>query len=103
MKPPVKAADLLQNTDRPEYVPRFLSAQAKKVVLNNQEPSQNVLSILRTPVAGTQDYTVVEIDATAFKDGGVLTIDLWIGSAEAAGAFILFASDSELSVHGRYA
>ena len=95
-----KGSGLAPNTDRPEYVPRFLSAQAKKVVLNDQEPSQNVLSILRTPVAGTQDYTVVEIDATAFKDGGVLTIDLWIGSAEAAGAFILFASDSDFSTDG---
>ena len=27
-------------------------------------------------------------------------IDLWIGSAEAAGAFILFASDSEFSTDG---
>ena len=97
---PSKGSGLTQNTDRPEYVPRFLSAQAKKVVLNDQEPSQDVLSILRTPVAGTQDYTVVDIDATAFKDGGVLTIDLWIGSAEAAGAFILFASDSEFSTDG---
>ena len=97
---PNKGSGLTPNTDRPEYVPRFLSAQAKKVVLSDQEPSQNVLSILRTPVAGTQDYTVVEIDATAFKDGGVLTIDLWIGSAEAAGAFILFASDSEFSTGG---
>ena len=98
--PPSKGSGLTPNTDRPEYVPRFLSAQAKKVVLSDEEPSQNVLSVLRTPVAGTQDYTVVEIDATAFKDGGVLTIDLWIGSAEAAGAFILFASDSELSADG---
>ena len=95
-----KGSGLAPNRDRPEYVPRFLSAQAKKVILSDEEPSQNVLSILRTPVADTQDYTVVEIDATAFKDGGVLTIDLWIGSAEAAGAFILFTSDSELSADG---
>lgn len=97
---PSKGSGISPNTDQPEYVPRFLSAQAKKIVLNDEEPSQQVLSILRTPAAGTQDYTVVEIDATAFKDGGVLTIDLWIGSAEAAGAFILFASDSEFSTDG---
>ena len=30
----------------------------------------------------------------------MLTIDLWMGSAEAAGAFILFASDSEFSTDG---
>ena len=97
---PSKGSGLAPNTDPPEYVPRFLSAQAKKVVLNDEELSQQVLSILRTPAAGTQDYTVVEIDATAFQGGGVLTIDLWIGSAEAAGAFILFASDSEFSMEG---
>ena len=85
------------SVDQSEYVPRFLSAQAKKVILSDEEPSQQVLSVFRTPAADTQDYTVVDIDATAFKTGGVLSIDLWIGSAEAAGAFILFASDSELS------
>ena len=86
--------------DQQEYVPRFLSAQAKNVVLNDDKPSQDILSIFQTPAAGYQDYTIVEIDTTAFKDGGMLTIDLWIGSAEAAGAFILFASDSELSTDG---
>ena len=86
--------------DQQEYVPRFLSAQAKNVVLNDDKPSQDILSIFQTPAAGYQDYTIVEIDATAFKDGGMLTIDLWIGGAEAAGAFILFASDSELSTDG---
>ena len=86
--------------DQQEYVPRFLSAQAKNVVLNDDKPSQDILSIFQTPAAGYQDYTIVEIDTTAFKDGGILTIDLWIGSAEAAGAFILFASDSELSTDG---
>lgn len=53
-----------------------------------------------TPTAGYQDYTVVEIDATAFKGEGLLTIDIWIGSIEAAGAFVLFVSDSELSTDG---
>ena len=85
------------NADPSEYIPRFLSTQAKNVVLNHEKPSQDVLSIFQTPAAGYQDYTVIEIDTTAFKDGGMLTIDLWIGSAEAAGAFILFASNSKLS------
>ena len=80
-----------------EYVPRFLSTQAKKITLNDENPSQNVLSVLRTPEAEYQDYTVVEIDATAFKDGGVLTVDLWIGSAAAAGAFILFDGNIEVA------
>ena len=88
------------SVDQSEYVPRFLSAQAKKVVLSDEVPSQQVLSIFRTPAAGTQDYTVVDIDATVFKEGGVITIDLWIGSGEASGAFILFTSDSERSADG---
>lgn len=95
-----KGNGIAPNAARPQYVARFLPAQAKNVVLNAEAPSQDVLSILRTPTAGYQDYTVVEIDTTVLKDGGLLTIDLWIGSAEAAGAFILFASDSERSTYG---
>ena len=97
---PSKGDGFAPNADPSEYIPRFLSTQAKNVVLNDDKPSQDILSIFQTPTAGYQDYTVVEIDATAFKEGGMLTIDLWIGSAEAAGAFILFASDSELSTDG---
>ena len=95
-----KGKGFAPSVDQQEYVPRFLSTQAKNVVLNDDKPSQDILSIFQTPAAGYQDYTIIEIDTTAFKDGGMLTIDLWIGSAEAAGAFILFASDSELSTDG---
>jgi len=97
---PSKGDGFAPNADPSEYRPRFLSTQAKNVVLNDEKPSQDVLSIFQTPAAGYQDYTVVEIDTTAFKNGGMLTIDLWIGSAEATGAFILFTSDSELSTNG---
>ena len=97
---PNRGSGFTTNTNQSEYVPRFLTAQTQIVTLNNAEPSRDVLSIFRTPDAEYQDYTVVEIDATAFKDGGVLSVDLWIGSAEAAGAFILFASDSELATDG---
>ena len=97
---PNRGSGFTASMDQSEYVPRFLSAQAKKVVLSDEEPSQQVLSIFRTPSAGIQDYTVVDIDATAFKEGGELTIDLWIGSGEAAGAFILFISNTELSADG---
>lgn len=97
---PSKGDGYAPNADPSEYIPRFLSTQVKNVVLNDDKPSQDILSIFQTPTAGYQDYTVVEIDATAFKEGGTLTIDLWIGSAEGAGAFILFASDSELSTDG---
>ena len=88
------------NTDQSEYVPRFLTAQTQLITLNEAEPSRDILSIFRSPDAEYQDYTVVEIDATAFTDGGVLTIDLWIGNAGAAGAFILFASDTEVATDG---
>ena len=94
---PSKGDGFAPNADHSEYIPRFLSTQVKNVVLNDEKSSQDVLSIFQTPAAGYQDYTVVEIDTTAFKDGGMLTIDLWIGSAEATGAFILFTSDSKLS------
>ena len=97
---PNSGSGFTAGTNPSEYVPRFLSAQAKKITLNDENPSQNVLSVLRTPEAEYQDYTVVEIDTTAFKDGGVLTVELWIGSAAAAGAFILFDSDSELATDG---
>ena len=97
---PSKGDGFAPNADQSQYRPRFLSTQAKNVVLNDEKPSQDVLSIFQTPAAGYQDYTVVEIDTTAFKNGGMLTIDLWIGSAEATGAFILFTSDSELSANG---
>ena len=97
---PSKGDGFSSNADQSEYIPRFLSTQAKSVILNDEEPSQEILNIFRTPTAGYQDYTIVEIDATAFKDGGMLTIDIWIGRAEAAGAFILSASDSELSADG---
>ena len=38
----------------------------RKFYSTMKKTSQDVLSIFRTPTAGYQDYTVVEIDATAF-------------------------------------
>ena len=71
-----------------------------KVGLTHENPEQEVLSTFRTPEYGYQDYTVVEIDATAFEKGGLLIIDIWVGDAEAAGSFDLFAGDSELPTKG---
>ena len=62
-----------------------------KAVLTNEHPKQEILSVFRKP-----EYTVVEIDTTAFKEGGVLTIDVWVGEAEVSGAFDLFSADTEL-------
>ena len=97
---PNSGSGFTQSMNQSEYVPRFLTAQTQIVTLNAAEPSRDVLSIFRTPDAEYQDYTVAEIDVTAFKDGGVLTVELWIGRAEAAGAFILFESDGELATDG---
>ena len=66
------------------------------VVLSSEKPKHEILSVFRTPEIGSQDYTVVEIDATAFKDGGILVIDIWVGDAKVTGSFNLFAGDSEL-------
>ena len=47
------------------------------IVLSREQPSQKVLDIFRTPKVGNhQDYTVVTIDASAFENGGTLTIDI---------------------------
>ena len=97
---PNKGSGFTPSMNQSEYVPRFLTAQTRIVTLDDAEPSRDILSVFRTPDAEYQDYTVVEIDATAFKDGGVLTVELWIGSAEAAGAFILFENDSALAADG---
>ena len=97
---PSRGKGLEPNATQSEYVHRFLHAQAKNIVLNDEKPSQEILSVLQTPVAGYQDYTVVKIDATSFKNGGTLSIDIRVGSAEAFGRFVLFASNNELSTEG---
>ena len=70
------------------------------VVLNHTRSSQEVLGVFRTPESGYQDYTVVNIDATAFENGGTLTIEVSVGHAEVAGSFDLFDGDSELPTEG---
>ena len=70
------------------------------IVLNDVRSSQEVLNVFRAPGLGHQDYTVVEIDATTFENGGVLIIDISVGHAEAAGSFDLFNGDSELPTEG---
>ena len=64
------------------------------VVLTDEHAEKEILSVFRTSETDAQNYTVVEIDATTFKDGGVLTIDVWVGEAEVSGAFDLFAGDT---------
>ena len=64
-----------------------------RVTLTAEHSEQEVLSVFRTSETEAQNYTVVEIDATAFEDGGVLVIDVWVGESEVAGSFDLFSGD----------
>ena len=65
-----------------------------RVVLTRDHAEKEILSVFRTPETDTQDYTLIEIDTTAFTDGGVLIIDVWVGEAEVSGSFDLFAADT---------
>ena len=65
------------------------------VVLTREHSEKEILSVFRTSDTDSQNYTVIEIDATTFKNGGVLTIDVWVGEAEVSGSFDLFSVDTE--------
>ena len=79
-----------------------LDAMSKdsNVKLTSERPKREILNIFRAPGHGSQDYTVIEIDMTAFENGGMLTIDISVGHAEASGSFDLFDGESELPTHG---
>ena len=66
-----------------------------EVVLNPMQPMLEVLDVIRTLEVGYQESTIVTTDATAFEKGGILTIDIRVGSAELAGSFYLYDSDIE--------
>ena len=70
------------------------------VLLDSAQTSQEILDVLRAPGAGYQDYTIVNIDATAFEGGGTLIIDVHVGSADTSGSFDLFDGNSELPTEG---
>ena len=80
--------------------PRAVPIGGLNVVLTPQKPEKESLSIFRTPEPGYQDYTVIEIDATAFENGGVLTIDILVGNAEPMGSFDLYDGATELPTEG---
>ena len=65
-----------------------------------QQTQIEVLDFFRMPESGHIEYTLVHIDATAFEDGGMLTIDIQVGSGEAAGSFDLFEEGTELPTGG---
>ena len=66
------------------------------IILNSEEPSQDVLDFFRTPVVGYQDYTVIAIDTRTFEKGGTLTVDIETGRADAEGHFYLVDGDNDL-------
>lgn len=70
------------------------------VVLNVEKSEQEALLNFRAPGRGYQDYTIVNIDTTAFEGGGVLTVAIRVGNAHASGSFDLFDSDTELPTEG---
>ena len=70
------------------------------VLLDSAQLSQEILDVFRAPGEGYQDYTVVNIDATAFEGGGTLIIDVHVGSADTSGSFDLFDGNTELPTEG---
>ena len=67
-----------------------------RIVLTRACPSVEIMDTFQTPVVPHQDYTVVEIDTTAFEDGSTLTLDIGVGRGKAAGVFYLFDGDKDL-------
>ena len=67
-----------------------------RIVLTPVCPSVEIMDTFQTPVVPHQDYTVVEIDTTAFEDGGTLTLDIGVGRGKAAGTFYLFDGDKDI-------
>ena len=70
------------------------------VVLNKSHPFKEVFDIFRAPGSEKHDYTVVNIDTTAFQEGGLLSIDIQVGGAMAYGSFDLFDEDTDLPTEG---
>ena len=70
------------------------------LVLDKAQPSQEILDAFRAPGSGYQDYTVINIDTTAFEGSGTLIIDIRVGGADISGSFDLFDGDAELPTEG---
>ena len=71
------------------------------IVLCSEHSSREVLDLFQTQTVGHQDITVVGIDASAFKDGGTLTIDIETGRGKVEGEFCLYDGDNESSTEER--
>ena len=66
-----------------------------RITLTPMCPSAETMDTFQTPMIPHQNYTVVEIDATAFE-GGTLTLDIGVGRGKAAGIFYLFDGNQNL-------
>ena len=71
-----------------------------RLILDKAQPSQEILDAFRAPGTGYQDYTVINIDTTAFEGSGTLIIDIRVGGADISGSFDLFEGDTELPTEG---
>ena len=89
-------------TERPESDENIPEKplSALSFVLDKAQPSQEILDAFRAPGTGYQDYTVINIDTTAFKGSGTLIIDIRVGGADISGSFDLFDGDTELPTEG---
>ena len=83
-----------------ENIPEVPLISELRLVLDRAQPVQEILDAFRAPGEGYQDYTIVNIDTTAFEDGGTLIIDVQVGSADTSGSFDLFDGDIELPTEG---
>ena len=82
-----------------ESIPE-MPPSALRLVLDKVQSSQEILDAFRAPGTGYQDYTVVDIDTTAFEDGGTLIIDIRVGGVDISGSFDLFDGVTELPTEG---
>ncbi len=67
-----------------------------RITLTAEYPLMEIMDTFQTPMVPHQNYTVVEIDTTAFENGGTLTLDISVGRGKAAGTFYLFDGDKDL-------
>ena len=67
-----------------------------RIVLTRACPSVEIMDTFQAPMIPHQDYTVVEIDTTAFENGGTFTLDIGVGRGKAEGVFYLFDDDKNL-------
>ena len=67
-----------------------------RIVLTPECPTVEIMDTFQTPMIPHQDYTVVEIDTTAFENDGTLTLDIGVGRGKAAGIFYLLDGDQDI-------